>query len=487
MTLRIHRPDMSRQVVRQKKRKARRDEDRITTWLRKRMSNLDFGIKTEGPNPHPVHVNRKKTILQAFASGYWGQVKRLRDRDFGSHFMGNRTFYFTGNGRVSDPETLAMIDIDCHKSGTFEGAVAFVEFLRDKHFPHLYWEPSTNGNGIHAYVVVEKQGHTDVFVNKTLDRLQSFLRAVLESHSFDVEMVEVKGHCLVIGWGERKGDVKKMQMGQLGKIPLEATYRTVGMTSTARLTCDQLMRLAIPERTTRGHKGKRPPASISGCFLTEEEVAKTKSTYLMLSRLLLDNHRLPTTTKSVVEAEDLAVFLMFLKFFTENMNPDGSLPWARFEKLWNAVYESGDIDRAFQSNRFAVMRNYLSSLGLIEWADASYKIGQVCADGKRRGGKAAKWKASQLLLDLIGMVETAEKEGKIPEAQAESAEERSQEGERTSFAITNIHTLVQNLSRTPYSQTIRPLEIHESPPLMLNPDEIMSHLPLVETMWTVAV
>jgi hypothetical protein len=92
-----------------------------------------------------------------------------------------------------------------------------------------------------------------------------------------------------------------------------------------------------------------------------------------------------------------------------------------------------------------------------------------------------------MLLDLIGMVEMVEKEGNIPDVSAEAAEANSGGEERTSFAITNIHTHIQNLTPTPYSETIRPQQIEDPPDLMLNPDEIMSHLPHVETMWTVAL
>ncbi len=470
----------SRQVLRSRKRR----EGRITTFLRKLISSFDFGIKTKGPKPHPVHVNKKDTLIAAFNAKSWRQMKRLRDRDFGSHFMGKDTFYFTGNGRSSDPYTLVMIDIDCHKTGTLEGAVAFVEFLRAEHFPSLYWETSTNGNGVHGYVILQKLGYGDVFANKMLDRLQMFLRSVLESNPFDIEGVEVKGHCTEIVWGKRKGEIKTIKFGQPGKIPRDAILRPEEFKNTTRLTCDQLLRLPVNEQSTTRRGGKRPPASVSGCFVSDEELAKSKTTYLMLAKMLMENHQLPTTNKSVVTAEDVALFVMFLRFFSENMNPDGSLPFARFEKFWNAVFECGDIDRGFQTNRFCVIRNYLSSLGLIEWEDASYKIGHVCADGKRRGGKAAKWKASQMLLDLIGMVEMVEKKGNIPEVSAEAA---GANRERASLAITNITHRIQNLTPTPYSMTIRPYQIEDPPPLMLNPDEIMSHLPHAETMWTVAL
>jgi hypothetical protein len=469
-------------IIRRKRRTVPIRYDRFETWFRKLASDLDFGIKTKGAKPHPVHVNKKQTILDALRFGNWRRVKKITSRFLGDHATGKSTGYYTGNGKRLGRESLAKIDIDCHKTGTFEGAVAFAEYLGEHHFPDLYWEPSTNGNGVHAYLYIEKYGYRDVLLNQALDRLEVFLESVLESTTFDVEMVEVKGQAMVIGWGEQKGEVKKISMGGLAKIPRDVC-RYDEMKKTTRLHCRDL--LDWPERIkpAQTEKGKRPPASVSGCFLTEEEVAKSKTTYLMLVKMLMENHRLPTTNKSVVTAEDVALFVMFLKFFSENMNPDGSLPFARFERFWNAVHESGDIDRGFQTNRFCVIRNYFSSLGLIEWEDAKYKVGQVCADGKRRGGKAAKWKASQMLLDLIGMVEQEENAG-IPAAVENSA---GAEGERASLSITNITLLIQKLTRTPIWQTTRPLQIEDPPPVMLNPDEIMTHLPSIETMWTVAI
>ena len=50
-----------------------------------------------------------------------------------------------------------MIDIDCHSSGTLEGATQFAQFLKENHFPDLYYEISTNGGGVHGFVVVDKR------------------------------------------------------------------------------------------------------------------------------------------------------------------------------------------------------------------------------------------------------------------------------------------------------------------------------------------
>lgn len=472
-------------ITRQKKRAVQRRHDRFETWFRKLASDLDFGIKTKGANPHPVHVNRKQTIIEALSSGKWRAMKRITSKFLGAHALGNITGYYTGNGKRFDPESLAKIDIDCHECGTFEGAVAFVSYLREHHFPDLYWEPSTNGNGVHAYIYIEKWGHGAASLNQALDRLQVFLESVLDSTSFDVEMVEVKGQAMEIGWGEQKGEVKKISMGGLAKIPRDVC-RYDDMKKTTRLHCRDL--LTWPERTkpARNTKGKRPPASVSGCFLSEYEVEKAETTYLMLAKLLMENHRLSTSSKCVVEFEDMALFIMFLKFFTLNMNPDGSLPFARFERFWNAVHKTGDIDRGFQPNRFCVMRNYLTSLGLIEWQDETYRVGQTGSDGKKRGGKAAKWKASQILLDLIRIAEQAEHLG-IPVAVQDSSGSIKSEEEGTALFITTLTTRIKQLTRTPLWQIIRPTRIEDPPPLMITPDDIMKFLPDVEAMWAVTV
>jgi hypothetical protein len=468
--------------TRRKRRKCLRGGHKVTAWFRKRTSSIDGGIKTKGTKPHPVHLNRKTEIIGAYNNKDWKLLNRISNRDFGKHFTGQETFYFTATGQLSVAETLAMIDIDCHLYGSLEGAIAFVEYLKKHFYPDLYWETSTNGNGIHAYVLIEKRGVGDVLLNQAFDRLQAFLRKVLASTTFDVEGVEVKGHCPVIGWAERRGEISTITLGQLAKFPREACYRFLELQKTSRLDCWDLMKLPIPERQPGARTGQRPPASISGCFLSSDEVAKTKTSYLRLARLLHDHHRLETSSKAVVEAEDISIFFMFMVFFSNNMNADGSLPWARFKNFWDAVYKSGDIDRPFHPNRFAAIRNYLSSLGLIEWMDNRYKVGKLGTDGRKYGGQACKWKASQLLLNLIRKVEGDEEGAAIPQAKAEDGGI-----ERASLSTTNISEEIKKLSRTPYVEIIQPQEIHDPPPLILTADDIGEYLTPFEEIWTVAI
>ena len=75
--------------------------------------------------------------------------------------------------------------------------------------------------------------------------------------------------------------------------------------------------------------------------------------------------------------EDFAVFLMLLRFFTNNMNADGSLPVARWREMWMALQGAGDVDRAWCHHRFARMRNFLTRKDLLDWEEEDFVAGVV--------------------------------------------------------------------------------------------------------------
>ena len=93
--------------------------------------------------------------------------------------------------------------------------------------------------------------------------------------------------------------------------------------------------------------------------------------------------------RAVVTAEDVAVFATLLDFFSRNENADGSLPVARIRSLWKSLFECGGTTRAWDHH---------TALGLIEWVDSTYIVGD-----RDRGieGQACKWGASEKLLNII--------------------------------------------------------------------------------------
>ncbi len=134
----------------------------------------------------PKHVNRKETFLSFLQNVPFAYPRRLTQKVLIQHFLGQKTVYFTGS---RGDETIVMLDIDCHKSGSLEGARQFAQYLKEHFFPNLYYETSTNGNGIHGYLVVDIWKWTAADYNGVMKLVEQWLKRVLASTSFDVESV----------------------------------------------------------------------------------------------------------------------------------------------------------------------------------------------------------------------------------------------------------------------------------------------------------
>ena len=142
-------------------------------------------------------------------------------------------------------------------------------------------------------------------------------------------------------------------------------------------------------------KGSKISSSASWCpkAITPEDLADMPRLRRIATFLGLPTGK--CSGRVAVTIEDVAVFLLLVRFFTRNMNDNGTLPWARFEKLWNALFLASDVERAFNAKRFAAIRNHLSSLVvdgavLLEWEDETYGMGQAC-----------KWRASEKLMEMM--------------------------------------------------------------------------------------
>ena len=137
------------------------------TFLRKLISPYGFGSKDAFGYRRPTNealiddYNRK------------GFIRGLTNAQMLDHFSGKATYYFWADGRIKTPYALLSIDIDNHKVGTLDAALAFAQYLKDTIFPGLYFEPSTGGKGVHGYVLIDKRGFGDERLHglaKMLDR-----------------------------------------------------------------------------------------------------------------------------------------------------------------------------------------------------------------------------------------------------------------------------------------------------------------------------
>jgi hypothetical protein len=273
-----------------------------------------------------------------------------------------------------------MIDIDAHRTGDLKNAMQFAEHLR-KYFPGCYIEVSTNGNGAHVFLIVDKTGWADADYNAMLKGLDAWLKGVLAQTGIELDTVETKGHCATVSWND---GMPKHTAGILAKLPRD-WERFDELKDSPVYTAHQL--LAMPKAKpveTAEHAPKVQRMRQNGSVPCQGVDPARVDLWNGYAKRLLpadvhvgksDNNRL------VVTSEDVGVFCALLEFVGRHMNEDGTLPWARTKGLWDCLYERGVVRRSFNAKRFAWIRRMLNGAGLVDVQDPTYVIGE----------RAAKW------------------------------------------------------------------------------------------------
>ena len=370
----------------------RRKSQFLPTWFRKRTDQHNHAKKIPGVGVRPALTKEQQKEAANNGGSYkihvfgnkghvsWKQFYRpLTNQQFASHASGTETYYFTGTGDPNADETMFGIDIDCHGAGTLAGAIAFAELLKT-YFPGLYFELSTNGNGCHCYVVLKKYGYSARPVNAALKQFDKWLKQLADRVGADISGVEVKGHCHELQWADR--DVEYIKFGQWIKYPRGDARNTtvIHIYDLARFQAESEQADPKPQRQKADNPSSKPR---SGSWMPHAimpfDLAEIPRLKALASKL-----GVPAQCSSglVITEEDVAIFLLLLRFFTNQMNYDGTLPTARFEALWTALYDCGDVMRAFNAKRYAAIRNHLSALtvdgaALLTWEDESYCLGRM--------------------------------------------------------------------------------------------------------------
>ena len=89
-------------------------------------------------------------------------------------------------------------------------------------FPGIHSEPSTNGEGVHSYPVISKEGVSARRIKHALRNLQVYLRELAKFVGADIKCVEVKGGPPDVKYDDLTGDITEIVFGQLAKIPRQA-------------------------------------------------------------------------------------------------------------------------------------------------------------------------------------------------------------------------------------------------------------------------
>ena len=362
---------------------------------------MQYKVDAQGSfvlEPRPINTN---DAILFVLNKHHGWLYKMTNGCFRDHMAGTDTYYFQGEGRQEIAETLVMIDIDCLKClglGSKEGAHGFADHLKMAHFPDLCFEPSTNGIGVHGYFVLNKLGVHARDVNGQLRSFEKWLKQEAKRVGADIEDVEIKGTCPVFEY--KNGKPVGVTAGTNAKLPrgdIRATTH-IDITDLAKF-------VPVEEKVPVVRKCSVGSSSASWCpkAITPEDLATLPR--LRMVAMLLGLPKEKCSGRVAVTIEDVAVFLLLLRFFTNNMNENRTLPWARFERLWNALYQAGDVERAFNPKRFAAIRNHLSSLVvdgevLLEWEDETYSLGWWEGETYIKG-QACKWRASEKLMEMI--------------------------------------------------------------------------------------
>lgn len=318
------------------------------------------------------------------------------------HCNGFRKVYFSGAGHWKQRYTMVMIDVDCKKRGTPEGARAFLEFLEANYFPNLFMEVSTNGRGGHGFFLIDKGDFSAEVINPVLlHQLAPWLNKLCRN--FDVEFVEVKGTLPVVEF-TREG--VRYTAGQPAKVPRGLISRFEELKNTCCIHITDLMQLPVVE-----DKQIIVPASagsMSGKHITPEMLSGLEAGgcyHTVAAELFAQKgvQRLKLKDRNTVTVDDLAIFLLLTEFFTNNRESNGGLPGKRIEKLWRSLEEAEDVSRKYNHHKIKEMRNLLSDLGLIDWTDESYQIGWWEGEVWKKG-VCMKWCLGSELMEMLQSV-----------------------------------------------------------------------------------
>jgi hypothetical protein len=406
-----------KQVKKTKRRRAKTTPE--IRWLKNLICPFVFGEKT----PDGIRPSVTKSTFIGLRNMGLG-LPSLPNYRLLDHFSGLDTLYYFGNGWRQAKRTLVMIDIDVLKSkglGTPDGAKSFARHLNSI-WPNLYFEVSTNGMGIHGYLILRKKDADSKRTNAALKRLEAWLRNEARKISADIEQVELKGACLDMTFDN--GLLQAVRYGSFAKLPRDVSRFSEWQNTTTLRVQDlessvfdvivpaepisvmpkpeTLEKMPIPTVSLK-NKVSADSGSVSGKVISEVELAGIPQFEELYRGWIGPNDLM--AGKFRVTAHDFAVAMVILRHFKDDPNPDQSLPCRRVGELWTAMFNAGDVDRGWNHHRWKRIRDFLSARGHIDWKDHRYQYkSQGQGQGKPLQGIACKWSISDELYQTLERV-----------------------------------------------------------------------------------
>jgi hypothetical protein len=282
----------------------------------------------------------------------------------------------------------------------------FAEHLKKRFLPHCYIEVSTNGNGAHIFLVIDKTRWTDLDYNLALKELDAWLKGVLAETGIELDTVEIKGHCAVVTW---KDGTPTHKAGILAKLPRD-WERFAELRASPIYTTHELLALIRVNPIRKEETPKVQKMRQAGSVPCTGIDPKRLEGWMKIAKCML-----PTPVRIgedadnrlVVTHEDVGIFCVILEFVGKHPNEDGTLPWARTKALWDTLFEREVVPRRFNTRRFAWIRRMMNGAGLTDMQDPTYIVGE----------RAAKWAPSPKFWELSSSLD---KEGEEEQHLAET-------------------------------------------------------------------
>ena len=144
----------------------------------------------------------------------------------------------------------------------------------------------------------------------------------------------------------------------------------------------------------------KPTGSTPNHPISRDEIDAIDGPYLEFAKTWVPEP-VGTSSRARVDAADLAIALPIVKFCSQKMNKDGTMPTARIKAIWDKLFEDGEIDRAFDYHRWKVIRDLIEVQGGLEMEDRHFYTGFVNDQGQEIRGLAAKWKMADWLVEKL--------------------------------------------------------------------------------------
>jgi hypothetical protein len=307
------------------------------------------------------HINNKRHVA---AKKPWVKVLTL---DIVEDSLANgRNLFITNKDHLKEIFVTGDIDPAEKTERCKAGCLEAARYLCMLH-PGAVYEPSTNGYGYHVRMRLDTESWAAPDIQERLRHLECRWNAY-KCLFYGIKQIEVKQTVTSHQEGEKWGLLCRIP----GVLPDEK--------GPPQLKISQIQKVE-KIKVKKSGSGRRDLSLDENLDLKRSMDSFKSSSYYLMSF-----HQAPTGGKKLVTL-DFQLALTCLSIIAIKPNEDGQLPGEMVRVAWEQVVGKLGINRNFDVQRWAAIRNTLSNCQFLEWIDNRYFF----SEDKDKDGKAMKW------------------------------------------------------------------------------------------------